>query len=291
MTPSYSSVGPTAVTRSIVCGGVSPQVLVSPPRQNKGVATRIVRRNRTIAVGALLALVVILIVSLASCGSAGGGPSAAGLPVAAPLPPYDTTLTDASVRTVPLVTVADEAWVADTAEKTGIPARALAAYAGGAVRLALTWPECGVTWNTLAGIGWVESHHGELFGDVIKEDGFMSAPIFGPPLVGDGTMNIPDFDDGNFDGSADFDRAVGPMQIIPQTWAAWNVDGNADGDPNGQQIDDSVVSSANYLCYSSATMTTADGWKQGLWSYNQLDSYADDVRAKANEYAAAIGLR
>jgi len=37
-------------------------------------------------------------------------------------------------------------------------------------------------------------------------------------------------------------------------------------------------------------MTTADGWKQGLWSYNQLDSYADDVLAKANEYAAAIGL-
>lgn len=291
MTPSYSSGGLTAVTRSIVCHGVSPQVLVRPPRQNRWVATRIVRRNRTIAVGALLALVVIVIVSLASCGSTAGAPKVEGLPVAAPLPPYDTTLTDASVRTVPLVTVVDEAWVADTADKTGIPARALAAYAGGAVRLALTWPECGVTWNTLAGIGWVESHHGELFGDVIKEDGFMSAPIFGLPLVGDGTMNIPDFDDGNFDGSADYDRAVGPMQIIPQTWAAWNVDGNADGDPNGQQIDDSVVSSANYLCYSSPSMTTADGWKQGLWSYNQLDSYADDVLAKANEYAAAIGLR
>ena len=270
---------------------MSPQVLVSPPRQNKGVATRIVRRNRTIAVGALVALVIILIVSLVSCGSGGGGQPPSGLPVAAPLPPYDTTLTDASVRTVPLVTVVDEAWVADTAEKTGIPARALAAYAGGAVRLALTWPECGVTWNTLAGIGWVESHHGELFGDVIKEDGFMSVPIFGLPLVGEGTMNIPDFDDGNFDGSADYDRAVGPMQIIPQTWAAWNVDANGDGDPNGQQIDDSVVASANYLCYSSATMTTADGWKQGLWSDNQLDSYADDVRTKANEYAAAIGLR
>lgn len=270
---------------------VRPQALVSTLRQNESVATRIVRRNRTIAVTALVALVVILIVVLTSCGSGGSQTQASALPVAAPLPPHDSSLTDASVRTVPLVTVVDEAWVAETADKTGIPARALAAYAGGAVRLALTWPECGVTWNTLAGIGWVESHHGELFGDYIDDDGFMSVPIFGIPLVGDGTMDIPDFDDGNFDGSADFDRAVGPMQIIPQTWAAWNVDANGDGDPNGQQIDDSVVSSANYLCFSSETMTTAEGWRQGLWAYNQLDSYADDVRDKANEYAAAIGVR
>jgi len=268
---------------------VRSQCLVSTLRQNESVATRIVRRNRTIAVTLLVFIGVFLIVALASCGLGGSQGQASGLPVAAPLPPHDPALTDASVRTVPLVTVVDKAWVAETADKTGIPARALAAYAGAAVRLALTWPECGVTWNTLAGIGWVESHHGEIFGDHINEDGFMSAPIFGPPLVGEGTMNIPDFDNGNFDGSADFDRAVGPMQIIPQTWAAWNVDANGDGDPNGQQIDDSVVSSANYLCYSSETMTTAEGWKQSLWSYNQLDSYAQDVRNKANEYAAAIG--
>jgi hypothetical protein len=269
----------------------SPQALVSLHRQNGGVASRIVRRNRTIAVAMFVALMTILIVSLASCGAGDSARRSLMMPVGAPLPPHDSSLTDASVRTVPLATVVDEAWVADTAEKTGIPARVLAAYAGGAVRLALTWPECGLTWNTLAGIGWVESHHGELFGDYIDDNGFMSAPIFGVPLVGNGTMNIPDFDDGNFDGSAEYDRAVGPMQIIPQTWAAWNADGNADGNPDGQQIDDSVVSSASYLCHSAETMTTPEGWRQGLWGYNQLDSYADDVRDKANEYAAAIGIR
>ena len=73
------------------------------------------------------------------------------MPVGAPLPPFDQSLTDESVRTVPLVTVADEAWVTDTAEKTGIPSRALAAYAGGAVRMALTWPECGLTIDGCAG--------------------------------------------------------------------------------------------------------------------------------------------
>ena len=252
--------------------------------------SRIVRRNRTIAVAAAVAAVVILIITLASCGGGLARFSSAKMPVAAPLPPFDPKFTDASVRTAPLVTVADAAWVADVSAKTGIPERVLAAYAGGAVRLALTWPECGVTWNTLAGIGWIESHHGELYGAVIKPDGFMSEPIYGQPLVGNGTMNIPDFDDGNFDGDPLHDRAVGPMQIIPQTWAAWHVDGNGDGDPNGQQIDDSVVSAANYLCFSSDTMTTAEGWTKSLWSYNQLDSYADDVRAMANEYAAAIGV-
>jgi hypothetical protein len=269
----------------------SPQVFVSVDPQNGGVASRIVRRNRTIAVGTFVALVTVLIVSLASCGSGGSAKRSVMMPVGAPLPPYDPSLTDESVRTVPLVTVVDEEWVADTAEKTGIPARVLAAYAGGAVRLALTWPECGLTWNTLAGIGWVESHHGELFGDYIDDDGFMSVPIYGIPLVGNGTMNIPDFDDGNFDGSAEYDRAVGPMQIIPQTWAAWNVDGNGDGNPQGQQIDDAVVSAANYLCFSSDDMNTPEGWRQGLWGYNQLDSYADDVRDMANEYAASIGIR
>ncbi|MCF8541171.1 MAG: hypothetical protein K9H50_05365, partial [Aurantimicrobium sp.] len=103
--------------------------------------SRIVRRNRTIAVGTLVMLVTILIASLASCGAGDSARRALMMPVDAPLPPYDPSLTDASVRTAPLVTVVDEAWVTDTAEKTGIPARVLAAYAGGAVRLALTWPE------------------------------------------------------------------------------------------------------------------------------------------------------
>ena len=38
-------------------------------------------------------------------------------------------------------------------------------------------------------------------------------------------------------------------------------------------------------------MTTPEGWRQGLWGYNQLDIYADDVRDKADEYAAAVGIR
>lgn len=213
------------------------------------------------------------------------------MPVMASTPPFAAGIGADNVRSTKLAQVADAEWVARTAEATGIPERALAAYAGAAIRMELTEQGCGLTWNTLAGIGWVESHHGELFGARIDENGAMTEPIFGLPLVGEGTMNIPDFDDGNFDGDPDHDRAVGPMQIIPQTWAAWHIDANADAFEDGQNIDDSALAAANYLCFSSDTMTTEEGWRKSLWSYNQLDTYADDVQAKANEYAAAIGVR
>lgn len=253
--------------------------------------SRRVRRNRTIAVAIAIVLAVLLIVLVVSCSGASSVPVPSRMPVAAPTPPHAENMTSDDVRHMKLAEVADATWVKQTAEATGIPERARMAYAGAAVRMELTEPHCGLTWNTLAGIGWVESHHGELFGARLDENGTMTEPIFGQPLVGEGTMDIPDFDDGNFDGDPDHDRAVGPMQIIPQTWAAWHIDANWDGDENGQNIDDSALAAANYLCYSSETMTTEKGWRQSLWSYNQLDTYANDVQSKANEYAAAIGLR
>lgn len=250
-----------------------------------------VRRNRTILVAALVVITVVIIIWVVSCSTSKKQSATTAMPVTAPVPPASQKFTEALVRATPLAEVAESEWVTKTAQATGIPRRALAAYAGGAIRLSLTWPECGVTWNTLAGIGWIESHHGELYGAHIDDNGNMTEPIFGQPLVGDGTMNIPDFDNGNFDGDPLHDRAVGPMQILPQTWAAWHANGNLDDNEDGQNIDDSVVAAANYLCYSSDTMTTPEGWRKSLWSYNQLDTYANDVMAKANDYAAAIGVR
>jgi hypothetical protein len=173
-------------------------------------------------------------------------------------------------------------------DSTGIPERALAAYAGGALRLSVTNPECGLTWNTLAGIGWVESHHGTIFDGYITDDGSMSEAVYGITLDGDnGTIAMPDFDDGNFDLDPNGDRAVGPMQIIPPTWAAWHVDGNLDGVEDGQSIDDSVLVSSGYLCYNSDTMTNRTGWNQSIRAYNDVPIYAIDVAAKADEYERA----
>jgi membrane-bound lytic murein transglycosylase B len=101
-------------------------------------------------------------------------------------------------------------------------------------------------------------------------------------------MDIPDFDDGNFDGTAEYDRAVGPMQIIPATWAAWHVDGNLDGSEDGQQIDDSTLAAAGYLCFSGGDLATAAGWDAAITAYNQAPQYIIDIAAKADEYAAAV---
>lgn len=142
----------------------------------------------------------------------------------------------------------DEAWLARVAAQTGIPSRALEAYAAAANRLGREQPGCGLGWNTLAGIGFVESEHGAISGGTIAQNGSAVPRIVGIPLDGRRTDAIRDTDGGALDGDAVWDRAVGPMQFIPSTWAVWGSDGNGDGAADPQNIDDAAYSAARYLC-------------------------------------------
>ena len=54
----------------------------------------------------------------------------------------------------------DADWAERTAAATGIPVRALVAYAGAALFKAEQLPECAISWSTLAAVGRVESDHG-----------------------------------------------------------------------------------------------------------------------------------
>lgn len=245
-----------------------------------------VRLRRTLIAGGMIAALVWIISSCAVA-NVSQPKTSLSFPSAAPLPRLAGRITSEAIRGMPVNILADEDWVTETAKETGIPERTLYAYAGVALRKSATDPTCQVSWNTLAAIGWVESHHGTIFGGSILPDGFASEPIYGVPLTGGKFMDIPDFDDGNFDGTAEFDRAVGPMQIIPATWAAWHVDGNLDGSEDGQQIDDSTMAAAGYLCFSGGDLATAAGWDKAVTAYNQAPQYILDVSAKANEYEAA----
>ena len=187
---------------------------------------------------------------------------------------------------VPLAELAHTGWLADTAERTEIPPRALAAYAGAALRLARTQPECGIGWNTLAGIGMVESVHGTYLGARADDDGTVRPAIIGIPLDGsEGVMAITDTDDGALDEDVEWDRAVGPMQFIPATWADHAEDGNLDGEADPHQIDDAALTAARYLCESGGDVTTDDGWATALAAYNRSVSYANDVADLAGSYA------
>ncbi|WP_127820517.1 lytic transglycosylase domain-containing protein [Microbacterium sp. CPCC 204701] len=182
----------------------------------------------------------------------------------------------------------DEAWSTRIAGATGIPKRAVDAYAAAELVIDAEQPGCGVGWNTLAGIGAIETDHGRHGGAVLGDDGFPMPAIRGPQLDGNGNAAIADTDGGAWDGDTVWDRAVGPMQFIPDTWSRWGTDANGDGASDPNQIDDAALAAARYLCHSGE-MSSVDGWRAAIFSYNHLDTYVDDVAAVANSYALAAG--
>lgn len=194
--------------------------------------------------------------------------------------------TAAAIATGPGVAgLVDADWLAATAQSTGIPSRALAAYAGVALAKAIAMPSCGLAWNTLAAIGFAESRHGSHDGSSLGADGTVTPGIFGVALAGGDTEHVPDSDGGTIDGDADYDRAVGPMQLIPQTWRNWHTDASGDGVEDPQNIDDAVQATANYLCRSSGDMTTEAGWRAGIAAYNGAESYLRAVAEAGVEYS------
>lgn len=180
----------------------------------------------------------------------------------------------------------DRTWAQRTATAAGIPLRALLAYASATVTVSAEQPGCGISWNTLAAIGAVESAHASHGGTRLLDSGFTRPAILGPSLNGRGVGTIRDTDDGALDGDRVWDRAVGPMQFIPSTWRRWGADGNGDGRADPNQIDDAALTAARYLC-ASGSLTTPERWRAAVLSYNHSDAYVDAVAAAANTYAAS----
>ncbi|GAB3617270.1 hypothetical protein GCM10027416_18270 [Okibacterium endophyticum] len=224
------------------------------------------------------AIVCAVALALAACATPEEEPSPWGAPAQEPVAAE-------SPNTPGITALVDPDWVAEASEQTGIPPRALEAYAGAALSKAAEMPGCGLSWNTLAAIGHAESDHGRHGGSALADDGTVSPPIFGVPLDGDGTIAVPDTDDGELDGDSEHDRAMGPFQLIPQTWQNWHVDANADGREDPQNIDDSALAAANYVCRASGDMAHEEGWLDGIHAFNPNEEYVQKVADAANEYA------
>jgi len=207
-------------------------------------------------------------------------PPTAGAPVvAAP------TAAGAPASSVPVV---DPAWVTATANRVGIPAPAVLAYARATV---MSDADCGLGWTTLAGIGWVESQHGTIGGRSLRADGTSSSRILGPALDGVGPVAAirasPESE--AWHGDARWDHAVGQLQFIPSTWADWASDGDGNGVADPNDIDDAAYAAARYLCADGRDLSTGAGWAGGIYSYNHAQSYVDAVHAAATVYAERMG--
>ncbi|WP_425245016.1 lytic transglycosylase domain-containing protein [Streptomyces sp. NEAU-NA10] len=158
-----------------------------------------------------------------------------------------------------------------------LPASVFAAYRRAEEELARTDPGCGLRWQLLAAIGQVES--GQARGGRVAADGTTLTPILGPRLDGDGFAEIRDTDGGAHDGDTAYDRAVGPMQFIPSTWAVWGADGNGDGRADPNNVHDAALAAGRYLCAGDRDLSQPADLDRAILGYNRSRAYLRTVRA------------
>ncbi|MFE9646465.1 lytic transglycosylase domain-containing protein [Streptomyces sp. NPDC006365] len=190
--------------------------------------------------------------------------------------PYYTDLPPLNSPTPsPSTTPGTEGSIAAGAAEAGIPATVLDAYKKAEAALRESKPGCNLPWELLAAIGKVES--GQASGGRVDADGTTITPILGPVLNGNGFANISDTDGGSFDGDTTHDRAVGPMQFIPSTWAWAGRDGNGDGTKNPNNIYDAALAAGHYLCRLDRDMNVQKELNRAILSYNPSTEYLNLV--------------
>ncbi|HET7311488.1 MAG TPA: lytic murein transglycosylase [Mycobacteriales bacterium] len=106
----------------------------------------------------------------------------------------------------------------------------------------------GLSWTVLAAIGQVESGHGR-----------------NPSMSSAG--------------------ALGPMQFLPSTFAAYAVDGDHNGTLDIMAPGDAIYTAARYLCANGAG-AGGQALYNAVWHYNHADWYVQMVLDLAQKYAA-----
>lgn len=148
---------------------------------------------------------------------------------------------------------------------------------------------CRVEWWMLAGISKIEGRHGTFGGGRLGARGYPTTRIIGPQLDGSGDFaRIGDTDRALYDDDPVFDRAVGPMQFIPSTWARWGRDGDGDGQRDPHTFYDATAGAAAYLCAGRTDLTDETQLRAAYFSYNHSMLYVAAVLAQARSYQATL---
>ena len=114
----------------------------------------------------------------------------------------------------------------------------------------------GLPWAVLAGIGRVESDHGQS-----------SAP--------------------GVHSGANYAGAEGPMQFEPATFAQYAVNADKPAPLSPYDPADAIYTAAAMLCATGAASGTGAGIRQAIFSYNHSQSYVADVLAWAARYTSS----
>jgi hypothetical protein len=211
--------------------------------------------------------------------SAPAAPSAPD-PFPSPTPSTSPSGTPAQPNTTQLRPEMYAPWAQSLTTKLNIPVVALQAYAWAQYTTDQTIPNCHISWTLLAGIGRAESDHGQENGARLNADGTSTPKILGPTLT-----SFRDTDNGVLDGDKVHERAVGPMQFIPDTWKSYASDGNADGQADPFNIYDASVASAKLLCGNNRDLRKGADWAGAVYAYNHLNSYVANVYKYTDTYA------
>lgn len=175
--------------------------------------------------------------------------------------------------------------VVNTPGALGIPMMALTAYRNAEQKMAVSDPGCGVSWNLLAGIGRIESGHAG--GGAVDARGTAVTPIYGPAL--DGTLPGNEVIISSSVGNrVTYARAMGPMQFLPGTWARYASDGDGDGLADPQNLFDSTLTAARYLCSGGLNLRDPAQVMAAILRYNNSTAYAQNVLGWAAAYATGV---
>jgi membrane-bound lytic murein transglycosylase B len=166
-----------------------------------------------------------------------------------------------------------------------IPTMALSAYRNAEAKMAGSDPACGISWNLLAGIGRIESMHAN--GGATDARGTAVRPIYGPSL--DGTLPGNEvIVQSSAGGRVTYARAMGPMQFLPGTWARYASDGDGDGVADPQNLYDSTLAAARYLCSGGLNLRDPSQVMAAILRYNNSMPYARNVLGWAAAYATGV---
>lgn len=169
---------------------------------------------------------------------------------------------------------------------TDLSVVALDAYLNAEDLLAETWADCNLSWWMIAGVARIESRHGRYGGRTLQADGRVDRPIIGIALDGGpGVRAMVDTDEGRYDGDTVWDRAVGPLQFIPETWLRRGRDGNGDGWSDPQNLYDATYSAGRYLCALGGDLSSRASLRAAYFGYNTSTEYVNDVIGHADRYA------